>query len=107
MAQDYGYIEANVTLEDGAAYKVKFYRKKGGDIKTEFSPGNPLANETVPLEIRKVNDSTFGLYYKKVTAEKEAIRFTAVSMGKTFRPIDYGSLQTASNPEKYYEVITE
>ena len=107
MAEDYGYIEADVTMEDGAAYKVKFYRKKGGDLKTEFAPANPLAEETVPLKIRKVNDSTYGLYYKKDSAGKEAIRFTTKSMGKTFRPIHYGSLRTGSNTDKYPEVITE
>lgn len=104
---NYGFVEADIAMDDGAVYTMRFYQKKGSAYHVEFSAANPLALGQPPFEIRQKNDSAYSIYYVKTTEEAEQLRFMTRSMTPTFRPIHHGILRSTAKRSRCHEVLKQ
>ena len=104
-AQNTGYVEGRISCDNGANYEVKCYQKDGGALESRFISTNPLCEETPPLAVRQLNDTVYGIYFRKNNDSPEQFRFTASAMQPNFRPLHFGVLKNLDKTSRCCEVL--
>lgn len=97
-----GSVQADLSLDNGAAWQVNVLKTADGKKKVKFEPQNELCK---PYKLKYTEKNGLVKIFVLTLDDKLIkVRFTTRSMCPYFRPADYSSLRTLGYQECYYEV---